>query len=241
MKTFSKKITVKYSDIDFSGNFSLKALMTYLQDIAGCHSSSVGYGYADIPNTHVTWLVLDWKVQLLKQPDYNTELTISTWPRTLDKFYSYRDFEVYDANKNLIALASSKWLLYNTQEKRIARVTEDIVKAFPLESKSAFDKPLNERPKEPSESSLEFECTIQRRDIDTNEHVNNLHYIDYAMEALPEEIYKSNQFTTVEIHYKKEIKYKDTIRCFYSFRNNKHVVTIKSKDGAVVHSIVKLY
>ena len=41
--------------------------------------------------------------------------------------------------------------------------------------------------------------------------------------------------------YKKEIKYGETINCYYSFEDDKHVITIMSEDNTVLHSIVKLY
>ena len=31
-----------------------------------------------------------------------------------------------------------------------------------------------------------FSYTVGRRDIDTNHHVNNIHYLDFALEALPQ-------------------------------------------------------
>lgn len=118
MSIYSRKIKLRYSDIGNSNELNLKSLIGYLQEMAGAHSSSVGYGLNDIPNTHVTWLLLDWKVKMYLHPHYGEELTISTWPRTLEKFYSYRDFEIFDNNNNLVAIASSKWLLINTETKK---------------------------------------------------------------------------------------------------------------------------
>ena len=178
---------------------------------------------------------------MFSHPKYNEEITIKTWPRILEKFYSYRDFEVYDSNNNLIAIASSKWIMVNTETGKIERMTENLVKVYGTVNKSVFDKPLNERPREPEELKLNFEYIVQRRDIDTNRHVNNVHYIDYAIETLPDKIYNSYEINNIQIHYKKEIKYGEKIKCYYSFKNNKHVITIKNEDNSVLHSIIKLY
>lgn len=241
MSIYSEKIRLKYSDIGKNNELNIKSLVAYLQEMAGAHSSKAGYGLNDIPNTHVTWLLLDWKVKMFSHPAYDEELTINTWPRTLDKCYSYRDFEILDNNNNLVAIASSKWLLINTESKRIERISSEIVESFGIENKKVFDESLDEKPTVPSDLTLNFIYTIQRRDIDTNGHVNNLHYIDYALETLPEDIYNSNKFNNIEIHYKKEIKYGETIKCYYSFENNKHIITIKSEDDKILHSIIKLY
>lgn len=178
---------------------------------------------------------------MFSHPKYNDVITIKTWPRVLEKFYSYRDFEVFDNNNNLIAIASSKWIMINTETGRIERMTEDIINAYGTVEKNVFNKPLNEKPREPENSILGFEYKVQRKDIDTNNHVNNVHYIDYAIEALPEDVYNSYEINNVQIHYKKEIKYGEKIKCYYSLKNNKHVISIKSEDNSVLHSIVKLY
>ena len=80
-----------------------------------------------------------------------------------------------------------------------------------------------------------------RKDIDINGHMHNLYYIDLAYEALPEEIYEKRPFNNVRVVYKKEIKLKETINCYYSFESNKHIITIKNNDDTIIHAIIKLY
>ena len=241
MGIYTQKYKLKYSDIGKNNQLNIKSLIGYLQEAAGNHSSSVGYGLNDIPQTHIAWLILDWKVKMFSHPKYNDEITIKTWPRILEKFYSYRDFEVYDSNNTLIAIASSKWIMVNTETGKIERITEKIINAYGIVKKNVFDKPLNEKPREPEELKLNFEYTIQRRDIDTNGHVNNTHYVDYAIETLPDEIYNSYEINNVQIHYKKEIKFGEKIKCYYTYKNNKHVITIKNENESILHALVKLY
>ena len=241
MGVYVQNFKLKYDDIGRYNTLNLKSLIGYLQEVAGQHSSLAGYGLNDIPKTHVTWLLLDWKVKMFAHPKYNDEITIRTWPRVLKKFYSYRDFEVYDSQNNKIAIASSKWLLINTDTKKIEKISNQLVEDFGICEDHVFHEEINEKPRVPDNLSLNFIYTIQRRDIDTNGHVNNLHYIDYALEALPEDIYNANEFNNIEIHYKKEIKYKDKINCYYSYEDNKHVITIKSEDNSILHAIIKLY
>jgi acyl-ACP thioesterase len=130
----------------------------------------------------------------------------------------------------------------DTETKRIKKITPEISDPYgePFE-KSVFDEPFKDKITVPEDLKLNFNYTIQRRDIDTNGHVNNLHYIDYALETLDEDIYNNNSFDNLEVVYKKEIKLKESIKCYYSFEDNKHIVTIKSEDDSTVHAIVKLY
>ena len=242
MSIFNYDYVVKYFDIGKNNKLSLKSLVAILQEAAGCHSDKAGYGLNDIPNTHFSWLLLNWKVKMFSHPAVNEELHIKTWPRSLEKFYCYRDFEVYDGNNNLIAIASSKWIAINVDTKKIIKVAPAIIDAYGGNvDKNVFEDPFEEKIAAPENAKLNFEYTIQRRDIDTNGHVNNSYYIDFALEALDEKTYTQNEFNNLEVVYKKEIKYSDKIRCHYSFENNQHIITIKNEDDSLVHAIVKLY
>lgn len=242
MAIFTYEYKTKYTDVGANNKLTLKALVSMLQEAAISHSEEAGYGVSNIEKTHLAWLLLNWKVQILSYPHSNQVITIKTWPRVFDKLYSFRDFEVFDENNNLVAIASSKWFPIDTETKRIKKLTPEITDAYgETVTKSVFEDPFEEKIKVPEELKLNFNYGVQRRDIDTNGHVNNLHYIDYALETLPKEIYNSNEFDNLEIHYKKEIKHGELINCYYSFEDNKHIVTIKNKDNSVLHSIIKLY
>ena len=126
--------------------------------------------------------------------------------------------------------------------QKIKKLTPEITQAYGgITQKQVFEFAFDEKIKEPEEQKLNFYYTIQRRDLDTNNHVNNLHYIDYALETLDEDIYNNLTLNNIEIIYKKEIKLKDNINCYYSLENNKHIITIKNEDNSIIHSIIILY
>ena len=242
MAIFSYDYKVKYSDIGTDNKITLKALVDTLQEAAISHSEIAGYGVNNMDHTHLAWLLLNWKIEIKSYPILNDNITVKTWPRIFDKLYSYRDFEVYDEHNNLIAIASSKWFAIDTVNKKIRKLTPEITEAYGgTTPKSVFESPFQEKIKVPEELKLNFNYTIQRRDLDTNGHVNNLHYIDFALETLDEDIFNNNLFNNLEIIYKKEIKLKENINCYYSFEDNKHIVTIKNEDNSIIHAIVKLY
>lgn len=242
MAVFTYNYTIKYSDVGINNKLTLKALVETLQEAAIGHSEQAGYGVNNIEKTHMAWLLLDWKVQIFEYPHSNESIIVKTWPRTFDKLYSYRDFEVYNKENNLIAIASSKWFAIDTESKKIRKLTPEITDAYgePF-TKPVFEEPFKNKIVVPENLKLNFSYTTQRRDIDTNGHVNNLNYIDYALETLDEEIFNNTTFKNLEIVYKKEIKLRENIKCYYSFEDNKNIVTIKSEDDATVHAIVKLY
>lgn len=242
MSVFTYKYKIKYSDIGTTNKLTLHSLLEILQEAATEHSDAAGYCVNNIEQTNCAWLVLNWKVQMISTPHLNECLTINTWAKTFEKMYSYRDFEVFDEKNNLVAIASSKWLLIDATSKKIKRITPEISIAYGgTYSKNVFSTPINEKPSIPDNLELNFTYQIQRRDLDTNGHVNNLHYLNFAFETLPEDVYTAYLFKNLEIFYKKEIQYKEKINCYYTFENNEHIITIKSNDDSVLHAIVKLF
>ena len=143
-------------------------------------------------------------------------------------------------NGDLCAIATSKWALIDIRSRKMARLTEDIISKYELEEKDVFSiKELN-RLKEPNNYSSSIFYTVKRKDIDLNNHMHNLYYLDLAYEALPEEVYQQRPFDNVRITYKKEITLGETVLCKYAKTENKHIIVIKDKNDEIVHSIIEL-
>ncbi|MBO7136007.1 MAG: hypothetical protein J6V73_05210, partial [Spirochaetaceae bacterium] len=78
--------------------------------------------------------------------------------------------------------------------------------------------------------SLEKTVEIRRSDIDFNDHVHNLVYLDYAMQALPEEVYKSAKFQSLRVTYKTAVTSGGSVRCKYAQIEDKHIVFIYNEE-----------
>ena len=238
--------TVKLSEIDRNNKVTNKAILSYLEDVGGKHSNIAGYGILDIPNTHLTWLLLEWKMKVIRRPNYNEKIKVTTWSKDTIKCYAYRDFKIYDEQGNAIIFATSKWVLVDTQKCRIVMIEPDLLEKYKPElDKSAFEendkKNDFQKIKEPESYQHETECVVRKSDIDVNNHMHNLNYMDLANEALPNEVYKQGQLNNVRITYKREIKLDEVVKCKYSFVNGKHLVIVKNNDESVIHALIELY
>ncbi len=240
MKTFTKKEEIRYLDVDKNNKLTNKALIDHMQNTAGEHTNLNGDGLKDKEKTHMAWLALNWKLQVFDRPQYGEQSKIKTWVKKTELCCSWREFEVY-CNKKLVAIADSRWVLINSENGKIMKVPEEFIEKYQPKGKGVFEDELQEKIKEPQNLTFAYEETVGRAKIDTNNHLNNLYYLDFAVESLPEEVYESTEFSKVQIMYKKQVKYKDTVRCFYSNENNKHTVVIKSEDEKTLHAIVELY
>ena len=238
MSFLEKEFNLTIRDIDKNTKLTNKAILSFFEDMGGYHSNIAGYGLKQIEQTKLSWILLHWKIKVLKEIKYGNPIKIKTWSRGMKLACCIRDFELYDSEGNLCVIGTSKWTLFHL-EKGLTKLTPDILDKFSIEDKVALDFDFKKL-KEPEEYQSTYNYTVLRSDIDINNHMHNLRYLDLAYETLPEEIYKNNNFNNVEIMYKKECCLGDKIKCFYSFINNEHIITIKSEDEQLLHAIIKL-
>ena len=233
--------TVKLSEIGKGNKVTNKSILSYLEDIGGIHSNQAGYGIFEIPETHLSWVLLGWRLQVIRRPQYAEKIRIKTWSKGVVKFYTYRDFEIYDENDNLIIKASSKWVLLDIEKGKIVRIEPELMRKYsPETDMEVFEKEIFDKIKEPEKYQYEIKYIVRRADIDVNNHMHNLNYIELANEALPEEVYKGALFNDVRIIYKKEIKLGETVKCKYCFENDKHIVVVKNENENIIHAIIEM-
>ncbi len=235
------KYRIGLTDVGMSNLITNKAILKVFENAGGMHSELVGYGLNNIEKTGLSWVLLGWKVKVINRPKYNTEIEIHTWARDSNKISTYRDFEIYDERGNLLIIATSKWILVDLNKEKMVELSPEIINLYQKEEKCVFEDRTIQKLKEPNLYSNQISYPILRSDIDINNHVHNLYYLDFAYEALPENVYRSKECNNIEIMYKKQIKLGDKIICKYSKEENSNFVTIKSDDNKILHAIIKLY
>lgn len=237
---FTQKVKTGIKDIGKNNTIKNRAILEMLENVGSYHSDKIGYGAVNIEKTKLTWILLEWKLKVIKRPIYGQTLTINTWGRNMEKFFTYRDYEIYDENDNLCVIATSKWVLINIETGKIFRMTDDIINSYQPEERNVFSSINIETINIPDSFDLTLKYTVKRRDIDLNFHMHNLYYLDLAYEALPVKIYEQRPFDNIRITYKKEIKLGDIINCKYKKQDDKNIVVITDEEDKIIHAIISL-
>lgn len=239
--TYSEKVKVDFKAAEKDLLLGNRAILEYLENIAGRHADSLKDGALDMGENRTAWILLDWKVEVLHRPSYGEELTVETWSHGFERCYGNRYYTITDSTGRICVEAIAKWVLMNTDKWSIARIDPETAARYQSEPERglSIDTALGKL-KAPESCELETLYTVQRRDIDPFGHVHNTYYLDFAYEALPEEVYQKRLFDRIRITYKKEIRLGETVRLCYSHSGDIHTVAITSEDGAVTHAIVSL-
>ena len=237
MSVYEFKTRIRYTDVSEGNRLSDRGVLNILSEAASKHSANAGYGINDVEKTHASWMVLYWKIKMFKRPHWDTNLIIKTWPRKFTKISSWRDFEIYTEAGEKIGIVASEWVLIDTEKMKIGRLDEKLIKDYGTEERAVFGNEITGKIREPENAKKIYDYTASRRDIDTNHHVYNVNYLDIAYDALPEEACKN--FDDIEIYYKRQIKFGETVSVFYAKDENSHFVVLKSKDEKTLHAILK--
>lgn len=237
---FERIYTIENRDIESSYKATNKALLKYLENVACKHSNEVGYGINNIEKTKVVWILLDWKFKVIERPQYGQTIKVRTWSRKMEKCSAYRDFEVYDENEKLLVIATTKWAIIDSETRKIKRMSEELAEEYKSEPERSVFKEEIEKLHEPETEEKSIQLKTRRTDIDINNHVNNLNYLDLAYEILPEEIYKQD-LKNIRITYKQQTIPGETVSISYTNQEGKNIITIKTQDKSNLHAIVELW
>jgi len=237
MNVFQFPTRVSYADITDDYKLTLPGAMRMMQEAAIVHSNTTKFSVFHTDETHLSWMLVRWRARMIGEAMWNDELVVHTWPHTMERVTSDRCFEICTRQGDVVAVGESSWILVNTLTRRAARVTPEVAEAYPLVDRNVFDTPLRQPPMENGEVTCS--CRVMRRDIDTQHHVNNLVYLDYARQALPEEIY-DRPFREIAVKYSRQLLLGEEFHCVYHHADGCHLVDIRSADHTVSHAQITL-
>lgn len=235
-KIYEKEFELQLRDIDKNNKMRLSSYLNVMQEIGGLHASELGHGLSEEIRTNKAWIVIAWKLEIFKRPNWNEKIKVRTWIGKIDKIYHYRDYEILDNNNEVIAKAVAKWVMVDIVTKTIQKTEDTYAGQFPIVNREDFDNNINKINSKFNIENLSkiYEYKVQRRDVDKNNHMNNIIYLDLALEGLDDEFV--NNISKIEIHYKTECKYNEEM----VFMKDEDKIYILDKNKEKLHTLVIL-
>ena len=158
------------------------------------------------------------------------DLTIKTEPRGYNKLFAFRNFEVKH-NNNLVAKVSSAWGLIDLETKSMANV-QSVLEENPniLAFKKTDDDLDYQKIKKLERVDFKKEFSVRFEELDVNQHVNNANYITYALEPVDFEFRKNHKLKTIDMLFKKELKYGQNIISEVQVEGNDTIHIVKNLE-----------
>ena len=183
-------------------------IISMLQEGAAAHADELGVGLEYLVRSGLTWMLSRMSITFHAWPAPADHLNIATWPAGSRRgLIALRQYQCHDQNLRLLLEATSEWLLVDTQRERITRLTPEI-----MSLESSQPPPPSPFPKASCESPPDWSVTIpvRRADLDINRHVNNIHYISWLTEPLPDG-WQTRRLLNLDIVYRHGAKHGDTL------------------------------
>ncbi|XP_061358309.1 oleoyl-acyl carrier protein thioesterase 1, chloroplastic [Gastrolobium bilobum] len=225
--SYKEKFIVRSYEVGINKTATVETIANLLQEVGCNHAQSVGYstdGFATTPTMRklrLIWVTARMHIEIYKYPAWSDVVEIETWCQGEGRVGVRRDFILKDhATDQVIGRATSKWLMMNQDTRRLQKVSDDVREevlmfcpreprlAIPEEDSNCLKKiPKLEDPAQSSRVGL----VPRRADLDMNHHVNNVTYIGWVLESMPQEIIDSHELQSITLDYRRECQRNDIV------------------------------
>lgn len=225
MVEHKKKFRTEAGDFYENGQIKLSSVLYFFQESATEHADIIGVGGDVLMKDNIVWILAKMKMRILTNLQPDSEYYVMTYPRAQKSRFCPRDYYLYDADDQLVAVGSAIWSLMDWTTRKIVKM--DLNFGGHLREDEAFPEGFEKiRVKEPAEAG---EYLITAADIDANEHTNNCVYGDIAMRAAT--ITEVKDFV---IQYSKETREGEVIKLFREETEDGQIVGGKLADDQTV-------
>jgi len=208
-KIFTKQYLVRYYEADFRGTLSPVTMLDYFQDAASGHSLRLGHSVMDLQKKNMTWVLSRYHVRMLRCPGVGETLQVRTWRSAVEGIFALREFELTDEMDNILALATSSWVIVNMDTKRPVKI-ESVFAELPVHDTRALTDDFRTLEKS-GEWAEEKSFRVRMGDLDMNRHVNHTVYVEWALESMPGDVLQNCRLSEIEISYRGEAFHGDTV------------------------------
>lgn len=233
MKSYTEKFSVKSYETDLKKRMRPFAFMNHAQNAAEKHADMLNFGYDNLIKESAVWVLSRFAVKFISSPDWKDEVNFETWHKGTDRLFGIRDFKMTSANGEVLALATSLWLIINADTRKILRVDKVLGEDYPGTDKRDALSENAEKLTMPAEAELCRTITVSYSDIDINEHTNNAKYVEWANDCVDIEILNQYHVKEMTINFNSESRIGEKIDLYrHTERDEKGLtVFVEGKRG----------
>lgn len=208
--SYTERFTVRGYEVDTDGRLKPQCLSDYLQEAAGVHAFRLGVSMETLQAAGVTWVLSRLQLALEHMPCAGTSLDVETWPVGVEGLQFRRDFRVTDDGGRLLARAVSHWVVVDLTTRRVGKIPSFIAGIALDNAETVMDVSRSRLPAlEKDDESCRF--TARLADMDRNRHVNNVRYMDWVLESVPDSVRGNGVPSRLEMAFKAESLRGDTV------------------------------
>ena len=184
---WSKHYTVRSYEVDHRGCLSIVSIFNLLQDAASNHADNLGISLQHLRAENFTWVLSRMNLKIFAYPQWKDQIYIQPWPSGGRGLFAFRDFKLLNRHKQPVASAVSAWLILDLGTRRAVRIAPFLERLKPLDLEPVLSAKLLKIPSVDNPDYMD-RFQVRYRDLDLNDHVNNVSFIGWALESIPHQI-----------------------------------------------------
>ena len=234
-KTGSFKFHIESYVCDFTEKATITVMSRFLLDAASIHAQQRGFGYEQISEDNLAWVLSRLSIQMDEYPGHNQDLTVETWIEVVSRFFTQRCFCFIDQSGKIIGHARTIWAAIDMQTRRpidIPAWRPDMLQYVESEKQCPIEKMTKIPPVNGMDSSMGY--TVRYSDIDINKHMNSAKYIEHAINTFDLDIFREKFIHKFEIVFLAEGMFSDKLKLYkHNLSENEYIIDTKKGDESV--------
>ena len=216
--------------MDRYGGASPTTILTLLEEAAADHCLSINHSLLDLVNHDIGWVLLSGYMEMERYPLYKEKITIRTWLSEYSNIKAIRENIIYDEPGSVIGRAKGLWLFFDIQRRRPVKILDDIVEKWSCFPELSTAHDIAEKIEAIDSAKLKEKFLVHRYDTDAYKHVNNVKYLQWALETIPDEIIDNFYMYSIDGRYVREAQYGHAIESLAEYEKDTHSFLHAMKD-----------
>lgn len=224
----TKEYRIRYYETDYDKRLKPTQWLNYFQDAAISHGEHVGRGLRFLDDNDLLWVLLEWDITIDRYPGYDERVTVNTMQHSSNGLYCKRLYNVKDEDGKTVASAVSIWMMLQKSTFKIIKVPEYILSAYGSRAdRKNYQKTVKLIESPANAKTFVFPLHVCVSDLDSNNHVNNEKYLEWALREIPYDIYRQFEIRSIRVNYLKSAFYGDQLRVESNVEKVGEVITVK--------------
>lgn len=202
--------TIRSYEINAGGRLSVPSIFNLLQDIASSHALKLGVSVPQLLASNYTWVLSRIYLKMNHYPGWGDSIQIHTWPSGIQRVFALRDFDIRQKGRSIGSCVSA-WIIIDAANRRPVRPTSFARQLNPVDRPHVLNHPLGKLPVLKG-AQIEKQFNVRYGDLDINQHVNNVRYIEWLLECLTGIVDKGRCLSELEINFLGEALHGDRVR-----------------------------
>lgn len=204
---FVKEFELRYHEMNKFGEATPISMLGLLEDAAADHCHAIDYGLYELLAKDIGWVLISGYMQMNRYPKYKEKITIRTWLSHYKSIRGYRENFIYDEQEKIIGCAKGQWLFFDIKNRKPTRIFPEIETRWGCFPEKCVEHDILQRIEPLTSADNHSQFPVYGYDVDSNEHVNNLKYLQWLLETVPNEYTDKNYMYAIDGRFMAEAEF----------------------------------